>query len=343
LPSVTVIVATYNRAPRLLHLLDSLSRQDVSASDFEVIVVDDGSTDETPRLLAASTWPYKLNVIRQANGGPGAARNAAIRAARTELIISLDDDVTPAPDLVRKHMEAHAAGQPLAAIGVMLPPPEKRLSPWLEWEARALQKQYDAMLAGLWQTSPRQFYTANASLRRSDALRAGLFDETFRRNEDVEFAFRLEDIGVRFEFLPDSVVYHDPARPYAAWLRMARQYGRYDVILWRDKGRSHLIALTGELAAERHKALKLAAHLLIGRDRLLAAFTAFAGLGGRVASLLRMPAYHLAYGAIFNLQYWQGLYEELGDSDEFWAVFEGRAQAPPKAEASAAALGQTHS
>jgi glycosyltransferase involved in cell wall biosynthesis len=323
-PQVSVIVATYNRASRLRALLESLRRQDFGFSRFEVIIVDDGSTDDTPSVLAETELPCRLEVIRQKNGGPGAARNAAIQAARSDILISLDDDVVAAPDLVRKHYEAHARGGPLAAIGVMAPPPQKRLSPWLEWEARVLQQQYRDMLKGLWPATPRQFYTANASFRRRHAIEAGLFDESFKRNEDVEFAFRLEDLGVKFEFLPDVIVHHDPGRPYAAWLRMARQYGHYDVMLWRDKGRGHLLTLAGELAAERPAVLRLAAGILVGRERLLDAFTAGAGFAARVSSLLRIPAYHLAYGAIFNLQYWQGLFDELGDRDQFRAVLQGR-------------------
>jgi glycosyltransferase involved in cell wall biosynthesis len=87
-PRVSVVIPTYNRAWSLTTALDSVLSQDFEA--FETIVVDDGSTDETPALLAR--YGAALRVIGQPNRGVSAARNAGIRAARAPLVALLDSD-----------------------------------------------------------------------------------------------------------------------------------------------------------------------------------------------------------------------------------------------------------
>src|SRR5688572_9472766 len=83
----SVVVATFNRSAGLKRLLQALARQDVGFDRFEVIVVDDGSTDDTWTVLTAFDAPYRLRALWQNNQGPGAARNAAIEAASGSIIV----------------------------------------------------------------------------------------------------------------------------------------------------------------------------------------------------------------------------------------------------------------
>jgi len=320
LPSCSVVVATFNRPAGLRRLLESLERQDIGPDAFEVVVVDDGSSDETWQVVTGFQAPYRLRALRQRNQGPGAARNAAIQAATGAIIVTMDDDVEPAPDLLRVHLEAHAAAEsPIAGIGVFALPAGAKLAPWAEWEFVGLQRQYAAMLRGDWAPTPRQFYTANSSVPRSAYLAAGMFDPLYRRAEDVELAYRLRDRGLGFRFLPDAVIYHRPARSFDSWQRMAWQYGFYDVLMWRQKNRRHVLRVIGhEFRHQRHPLLQRAARKLVGRRRLLYAATA---IGGRAANAisalgarrLTMPL----YSAVFNLLYWQGVAETLGGRARF--------------------------
>jgi glycosyltransferase involved in cell wall biosynthesis len=320
----SVVVPTYNRAKSLRRLLDSLTTQDISRHDFEVIVVDDGSSDETWQELGQVETPYRLRPLWQRNQGPAAARNAAIRVAEGELIVFVDDDVIAAPDLLRRHIEAHETGQSVVVIGLMALAEGARLSPWAEWESYALYKQYEAMQEGRWAPTPRQFYTANASVKRADLIETGLFDPLFRRAEDVELAYRLRDLGLSFRFLPGAVAYHRPGRTYGAWKRMAEQYGYYDVLMWQEKGRAHIIRVIGhEFVHQRHPALQRASRHLVGHRWRLALATTTAGATAQVASWLRFKrGARAAYSVIFNLLYYQGVCDALAGRDAFWPSLE---------------------
>jgi len=317
----TVVIATYNRSQLLKRVLHSLNDQELPSDRFEVIVVDDGSTDNTQQALDDFKPNFKLVRLKQSNQGPGAARNLAIQAAVNEIIVSLDDDVVADRRLLQTHLEAHQKEEKLATTGVMALPVGGHLSGWLEWEARSLQKQYNAMLLGSWRPTPRQFYTANASFRRSDALAGGLFDPTFKRAEDVEFAYRLGDIQVNFAFLPDAVVFHEPNRTYDQWLQVPYLYGHYDVVMAREKNRAVVLQNACDEFHDRNRCLQKLAMVLVGRKVLLRSFVAIARALGEASHWARVGIVsYSAYSAIFNLQYWQGICDDVGGRGKFWEM-----------------------
>src|SRR5256885_6588786 len=96
-PSVSVIIPSYNRRERLRRLLSELERHRERGSSFEAVVAVDGSTDGTVDMLSALRSGFPLRVVTQPQRGPAAARNAALAAARGDVLLFLDDDVTPRP------------------------------------------------------------------------------------------------------------------------------------------------------------------------------------------------------------------------------------------------------
>ncbi|MEJ2711181.1 MAG: glycosyltransferase, partial [Anaerolineales bacterium] len=104
------------------------------------------------------------------------------------------------------------------------------VAPWVSWEQTRLQEQYHDMAQGHWAPTPRQFFTANASIARRHLLSAGGFDAAFRRAEDVELAYRLDQHGLHFVFHPGAVVYHYAERSFEAWMAIPYAYGSNDVI-----------------------------------------------------------------------------------------------------------------
>src|SRR3954471_18639687 len=107
---ISVVLPTFNRRARLERVLAGLERQSVDPSCFEVVVVDDGSTDDTEAWLGRQAQRrFAVNAKRQANAGPAKARNTGIAAAQGEFVLFLDDDVEPTPDLVAEHLRCHDA------------------------------------------------------------------------------------------------------------------------------------------------------------------------------------------------------------------------------------------
>lgn len=328
MPRCSIIVPTYNRADLLRRLLHALERQDIGAASFEVVVCDDGSTDHTAAVLAAPR-PYRLTALRRENGGPGAARNDAIAVAAGDLLIFFDDDVEPSPDAIRLHSEAHEHDRDLVVLGTMHPHDGVR-TPWVAWELRTLARQYDNMMRGAYEPTPRQFFTANASVRREHVVRAGGFDAAYRRAEDVELAFRLEAIGLRFAFRPGIRVRHDPDRSLAAWKRVARQYGEYDVMMWRAGRRDDVLSIIADEFRERHGAVRAAVRTAVGRGPVVAASSAVLMAAARAAYALKLEHPALAAASIvFNVEYMEGVARALGGRRRFWETMADPASAAP--------------
>jgi GT2 family glycosyltransferase len=317
--SVSVIVPTFNRRARLERMLGALDHVHHANFNFEVVVVIDGATDGTEAMLWALRPSYHLHVLAQRNGGPASARNRAIAAAQGDVLVFLDDDVIPTKGLIERHLEVHRRDPQAVVTGPMVAPPGLRQAPWLQWEAATLQKQYDAMVEGKWAPTPRQFYTANASVRRCHVVAAGGFDESFTRAEDVELAFRLADRGARFCFVPQAAVLHEPDRTFESWLRVPYEYGRHDVRMAREGGRPLILELAYREWSQRHLASRLAPRVSVGRPwrrPLVAALARLAQL--RLPAALGQMQVRLC-SVLFSIQYWQGIADTTGLGARVWS------------------------
>jgi glycosyltransferase involved in cell wall biosynthesis len=318
-PMVSVVVPTYNRLPRLRRVLAALDDQTYPSDQFEVIVVSDGSTDGTDEFLATAQRRYDLRSIRQANQGPAVARNQGVAAARAPLVLFVDDDVVATPRLLEEHVESHdAASDDAVVIGPMITPPDFAMRPWVEWEQSMLYKQYHALSTGVYAPTFRQFYTGNASLPRRRFIAAGGFDPRFRRAEDVELAYRLDRDGVRWVWNPDAVGHHYADRPFASWLRTARDYGTNEVLFGRDQGQDPTLTRVRAEFAGRSPLVRLLARACVAAPWLEnvmdpplrgVAFTAHR-IGARRLS-------HVALSGLYNMAYYCAMARELGGADEF--------------------------
>ncbi len=235
-PVLSVVLPTYNRRERLHKVLQSLADQDLDEA-FEVVVVSDGSSDGTDDDLRSGATPIPVLARFQDNQGPASARNLGVEMARGDIVLFIDDDVVADRALLRRHLDAHRRlGDKTVVIGPMLNAPDFPYSAWVAWEQVKLAEQYQAMNAGQYTATSRQFYTGNASVRREHVMKAGGFDTRFRRGEDIELAFRLEDQGLAFEFVPEAIGLHHAERSFDSWVAAARAYGRHDVVFTRELG-----------------------------------------------------------------------------------------------------------
>jgi GT2 family glycosyltransferase len=296
-------------------VIKALEQQAYPSDAYEVIVISDGSTDGTDAYLEALRSTMRLRWFPQANRGPAAARNAGIQKAGGEFIVFIDDDVVPEPQLLGEHARSHHdAGKDVVVLGPMFSPEGYEMAPWVRWEQEMLMKQYRALLRGDWPATARQFYTGNASLRRSHILTAGGFDEGFRRGEDVELAYRLANRGLHFVFNVQAVGMHFAERSFRAWLDAAHTYGRNDVVFARDRNQKWLLSAIRQEFGNRHFFIRSLVRTCRGRSRLTGIANSALKRAADAANLLQArDIERFAYSGLFNLQYYNGLLNELGD------------------------------
>jgi GT2 family glycosyltransferase/glycosyltransferase involved in cell wall biosynthesis len=234
---VSVIIPTYNRREILLRALAALNGQTCPDARFEVLICDDGSTDDTAAKAAQLATPYPLIYLHQPNRGPAAARNLGLRRARGEIILILNDDTLAAPDLVARHVQAHERLRQkkikAAVLGIFTFKREEPPSPFLE-----LLHQSDVHFR-FSKMQPRQFYdyrhfwTCNLSLPRAAFEAAGLFDEDFREAaaEDIDLGYRLERQGYRIYYDPACRAEHDHPFSFTGFCRHRLAAGRNLILL----------------------------------------------------------------------------------------------------------------
>ena len=205
---ISVVTPTHNKVELLEQTLQSLHGQDLPWSDYEVVVVDDGSTDATPEFLRNYRPNHGWKAVRQAhNRGRAAARNRGLAHASGELIVFLDDDMELVPDFLRAHREFHEARAHSAGVGNVIMHPDLAVAPIDRYmSTRGAQKIQDRGPLP-W----KYFSTNNASVMREDVLAIGGFDENFVYYgfEDLELAWRLEkERGVTFGYVAGARSLH---------------------------------------------------------------------------------------------------------------------------------------
>jgi glycosyltransferase involved in cell wall biosynthesis len=183
-PTVSVVIAVLNGERLIAEAIESALAQ--TLVPHEIIVVDDGSTDETAEVVMR--YP-SVRLIRQANAGPAAARNAAIRVASGEYIAPLDHDDLFTPDRLRvmvKALEAHPEAPYVAGKQRIEVLPGTPLPDWLkstdpsELERLQVERGTDLIL-----------------MRRSAFDHVGFFDESMTSGgEDVDWVFRCAELGL---------------------------------------------------------------------------------------------------------------------------------------------------
>ncbi len=242
-PEFSVVVPTFNRMDVLPEVLAALDAQ-TGAPSFEVVVVDDGSTDGTADFLerlAASRLQSGKNVpfrhLRQENRGPAAARNAGVEAAAGAWVAFLGDDTVPASGWLLAHRDAHRRGgdDPLhAVIGYTGWHPRMRLNPFLRYiNEHGLQFGY-ALIDDPNDVPFNFFYTSNLSLSR-ELLRAEPFDLRFPYPawEDIEVAYRMKKKGLRLTYERRAKVAHDHPTDLARFAVRQEKAGYCGVVFYR--------------------------------------------------------------------------------------------------------------
>jgi GT2 family glycosyltransferase len=227
-PRVSVVICTYNGGATLPETLERL--QDLDYPDFEIIVVDDGSTDGCAD--AAPSYGYRL--IRTENSGLSSARNTGLHAANGEIVAYLDDDAYPDPDWLKYLAIAFLQGDYVGVGGPNLPPPGDG------WIADCVTNSPGGPIHVLLTDREAEHIPGcNMAFRKSALLAIGGFDHRFRvAGDDVDACWSLQKRGWKLGFSPAALVWHHRRNSVKRYWKQQKGYGRAEALLeqkWPEK------------------------------------------------------------------------------------------------------------
>jgi glycosyltransferase involved in cell wall biosynthesis len=285
----TIQLCTYNRAALLERVLAACFDQTVAADQFEVVLVNDGSPDDTPAAIerARRIATCRFTVVNQANAGLARARNAGIAQCTGERIAFIDDDVLPTPVFVAEHLRSDARHGDVVVRGAVIN-----------------TESFDALPVPVWSVrnySANWFWTSNVSLRRSrlDAA-GGRFDESFSEYgwEDIELGLRLRALGTKAVFNRRAVAFHYKPRPKGTnvdgMLRQVRAQARTAVRLEELHPNWRVALAIGDTLPQRLLGNALRGGLARRLERLIGE-----GSGERTLSPARLAAARLLASAAY--------------------------------------------
>lgn len=294
-PRLSVIIPTFNRSATLAMCLQALGAQRAAPGLFEILVVDDGSSDRTEEVVRHGAG-RGARYLKQSHRGPAAARNAGIRAARGEVLLFIGDDILASADLVGEHLRWHTEKYPegpVAVLGRVTWSPQLAVTPFMHW------LEHGGPQFGFYRfhhdrpVPPGDLYTANVSYKRAFLERCGLFDEDFPHAafEDSELGLRLAARGLVGIYHAGALGYHHHPTDFTAYCRRMEIVGRSSVILGEKRGLADLRSFRhGSRVRQRLKDLgyPLAARVLARLDA--------AGIRCPQKTYLRLLEYHRIRG-----------------------------------------------
>jgi len=222
----SVIIPAYNAGKTLPDTLAALKQQTISHNEYEVIVVDDGSTDDT----ADAARRFGVNCIGQPNRGPAAARNHGARIAKGDIILFTDADCSADRDWLRQMTLPFQNEKTIGVKGAYRTNQKA-------FAARFAQAEFEDRYDLLGKADAIDMVdTYSAAFRKDIFIKIGLFDESFpvANNEDTELSYRMCAAGYRLEFNPDAIVYHLHPDSFVKYLRLKFKRGYWRMIVYRN-------------------------------------------------------------------------------------------------------------
>ncbi len=220
---VSIIIPAYNSARTLPACLEACRAQDYP--DIEIIVVDDGSTDDTAVIAEATPG---VQVLSQKNQGPAVARNHGARVARGEILAYTDSDCVPRPDWIRHLVAAFETG--VVAVGGTydIINAHARLARVVQAEIAARHARFGQEVDFLG--------SFNVAYRKEAFDAVGGFEESYRwaSGEDNDLAYKLQHAQGRILFTADAIVGHHHPERLVGYLRTQARHGCWRVKLYRD-------------------------------------------------------------------------------------------------------------
>jgi glycosyltransferase involved in cell wall biosynthesis len=229
-PLVSVVIPTYNRPRELRLCLDGFAAQTAAPELFEIIVVDDGSTEDCSAAVAAHQASLDVRFHRAPHGGPSAARNAGIRMARAPWLVLYDDDLRPRPELIDRcvafHRDHPADGD--TCLLSFRPDPAMLADPVVRWSFPRL---YAFPAAGVHGWS---YFWSGSTTCKKNLFRHGEYDLRYRALEDAELALRLAHrVDLRSHYDPEPLGFFTRRLTFAQICRRQYTAGYFSYVLAR--------------------------------------------------------------------------------------------------------------
>ena len=245
---LSIVVATYNRAPYLLRTLESLARQTLSPGLFEILVVNNNSSDNTPEVVAGSHPQLQVRMGTETSQGISYARNCGIASSVGQYIVFIDDDEEANPGFAKSYFCFFENNPGLdAAGGAVVPVYEAPLPAWYSYYI-------EKMITGAFDLGDRMVPfrgkrypgVGNSGFRRRLFDRFGNFNTALGRSganpmggEEKDFFMRVRAQGIRYYYVPGAEIYHiTPASKLtrAYFERLTRMIGVSERVRTRSEG-----------------------------------------------------------------------------------------------------------
>lgn len=221
----SVIVPAFNSGKTLPFCLEALERQGLGRERFEIIVVDDGSTDDTAALVQR----FDIRYVFQENHGPASARNAGVDVASGEIVLFTDADCMPSSDWIEEMVRPFSDSDVVAVKG-------RYRTRQTQLMARFVQMEFEDRYNMLQRHSTIDMIdTYSAAFRKDVFQRMGRFDSRFPKanNEDTELSYRLASAGCKMVFNPKAVVFHTHPSTLAKYLKIKFWRGYWRMAVYR--------------------------------------------------------------------------------------------------------------
>jgi len=224
-PSVSVVIGVYNGADTIGACLESLLNQSYPADAFEIIVVENGSTDNTTQIVEQ----YPVRLCHSDIRGPAAARNLGISQSQADIVAFIDADCIAHPqwlsNLAKPYVDPEIGGT--GGVIVAYNHAHRNIVERFSDEISPLVN----FISGAHEFLPH-FYTANASYRRSLINQIGGFDPKLITGQDVDLSWRLQlNTQAKISYVPEAIIYHHHRTTEAGLARQYRRYGFGEIVL----------------------------------------------------------------------------------------------------------------
>ena len=228
-PLISVIIPTFNRAKLLTSSLESLASQSVPKHLYEIVVIDDGSSDATNEVCQAFSLPVQLKYWRIDNSGISAAKNLGLFVSRSPILLFFDDDDVADGNLIKQHLQFHEKNpdEKTAMLGYTTWSPSLHVSELMHYvtEVGHFLFSYSNLTDGE-VLDYTYFWGGRSSCKRSLLVNHGIFNQQFCfGSEDIELGYRLSKIGLKVIFNRNAIQYMNRPLTYDQFCRRCEKQG----------------------------------------------------------------------------------------------------------------------